>query len=127
MIKILKKAVGLTGLERESALSQLVSLSRLRRLQDDLIMELNEMLNPSDPFLKITLVREMVENASRAAALKADRNARIHMLRDLLKSKFRTLPKWADERLKSGTPAEIRRWSRKFASADSVEAILGKK
>ena len=85
------------------------------------------MLNPSDPFLKITLVREMVENASQAAALNADRNARIQMLRDQLKAKFRTLPKWADERLKAGTPVQIRRWSRKLVSADTLETVLGKK
>ena len=65
-------------------------------MQDNLIMELNRMLNPSDPFLKITLVQDMVRTAVR--------DDRVQVLRGQLKAKFHTLPKWTDERLSQPHP-----------------------
>ncbi len=82
-------------------------------------MELNQMLNPTDPFLKITLVQDMIRDASL--------NARIQMLRDQFRTKFRTLPKWADEKLESATSVQVRRWSKKIVTADTLEGVLGKK
>jgi hypothetical protein len=119
ILAILKKAASLKGSERDTVLSQLVRLSGLRQLQDHLIMELNQMLNPTDPFLKITLVQDMIRDASL--------NARIQMLRDQFRTKFRTLPKWADEKLESATSVQVRRWSKKIVTADTLEGVLGKK
>ncbi len=82
-------------------------------------MELNQMLNPTDPFLKITLVRDMVRDA-----IEKDR---AKTLRGQLKAKFRTLPKWADEKLESATSVQVRRWSKKIVTADTLEGVLGKK
>ncbi len=87
-LAILKKAANVKGSNRQTVLSQLVQLSGLRQLQDDLITELNLMLSPSDPFLKIPLVQDMVRTASLSAARDADRDARVQVLRDLLKGEI---------------------------------------
>jgi hypothetical protein len=123
MLQILKQAANLQGSERNNVLSQLVRLSGLRQLQNKLIMELDQMLSPSDPFLKITLVRDMVRNAS----LNADRDARVQVLRGQLKAKFHTLPRWADEKLESATPFQVKRWLKKILTAETLEGVLGKK
>ncbi len=86
-------------------------------------MELKRMLSPTETLLKIPQVKDMVRNASRSA----DRDARIQVLRNLLKAKFHTLPKWADEKLESATPVQIQRWLKKILTAETLEGVLGKK
>ncbi len=73
------------------------------------------MASPNDTFLMIPQVQDMI------------RNARTQMLRDQLTAKFRTLPKWADEKLESAAPAQIQRWLRKILTAETLEGVLGKK
>ncbi len=55
------------------------------------------------------------------------RNARTQVLRDQLTEKFRTVPKWADEKLESATPAQVQRWLRKILTAETLEGVLGRK
>lgn len=82
-------------------------------------MELKSMLSPNDTFLMIPQVQDKVRTA--------ERSARVEVLRDQLNEKFHTLPKWADEKLASATPAQIQRWLRKILTAKTLEAVLGKK
>jgi hypothetical protein len=77
------------------------------------------MASPNDTFLMIPKVQDMVRNAIR--------NDRTQVLRDLLMAKFRTLPKWADEKLESATPAQVQRWLRKILTAETLTDILGKR
>ncbi len=116
---ILKRAANLKGGDRQQVLSELVQLCGLRSLQQPLIMELKSMLSPNDTFLMIPQVQDMVRNA--------ERGIRVQVLRDLMKTKFRTLPKWAEQKLESATPAQTQRWLRKILTADTLEAVLGKK
>ena len=81
-------------------------------------MELKHMATAADIFRRVPKVQEMIEDA--------DQNARIEMLRDQMESKFRTLPKWAAEKLQSATPLQIRRWSKKILTAKTPEDVLGK-
>jgi hypothetical protein len=81
------------------------------------------MASPDDTFLMIPQVQDMVRNAQR----NGERGARTEVLRDLLSAKFRTLPKWADEKLKSATPAKVQRWLRKILTAETLEGVLGKR
>jgi hypothetical protein len=77
------------------------------------------MASPNDTFLMIPQVQDMIRNA--------EQGARTRVLRDLFTAKFRTLPKWADEKLESATPAQVQRWLRKILTAETLEAVLGKK
>lgn len=113
--EILKRAANLRGGDRQKALSEMVQLCGLRSLQQPLIMELKSMLSPNDTFLMIPQVQDMV------------RDARVQVLRDLLKTKFRTLPKWADDKLHSANPTQVQRWLRKVLTAETLEGVLGKK
>ena len=69
----------------------------------------------TDPFYKNEFVMD------------AMRDARANMLRGMLVTKFGRLPKWVDERLEEATSAQIERWSKKILTADTIEAVLGKK
>ena len=121
--EILKRAANLRGGERQRVLAELIQLCGLRSLQQPLIMELKSMASPNDTFLMIPQVQDMVLNAQR----NGERGARTEVLRDLLSAKFRTLPKWADEKLKSATPAKVQRWLRKILTAETLEGVLGKR
>jgi len=55
------------------------------------------------------------------------RDDRAKILRGQLEVKFGRLPKWIDERLESAKSTQIERWLMKFATADTLEGVLGKK
>jgi len=97
-------------------------LSGLRRLQEPLIMELKRM-STLEIFLRVPLIRSAVRDAARDAA----RDARLRTLRDQLRTKFRPLPKWADEKLESATSVQLQRWLKKVLTAETLEGVLGKK
>ena len=63
----------------------------------------------------------------REAMQDAIRDDRAKMLRDQLKTKFGTLPKWVEERLEEATSAQIGRWAKKILTADTLEGVVGKK
>ena len=119
LAEILKRAANLRGGERQRVFAELIQLCGLRSLQQPLILELKSMASPNDTFLMIPQVHDMIRNA--------EQGARTEVLRDLLSAKFRTLPKWADEKLKSATPAKVQRWLRKILTAETLEGVLGKK
>ncbi len=123
LAEILKRAASLKDSERDKVIAEMAQLSGLRRLQGTPIMELDRMTSAIDIFRRIPKVQALIQSAR----LEASHTARVQMLREQLKAKFRALPKWADEKLESATPLQIRRWSRKFATADTLEGVLGKK
>ncbi len=116
--EILRRVAAMQGAEGEKVIDEIAALSGLRRLDGKLIMELQRMPTVSEIFLKVPKFQAMLQDA--------DRNARVEMLRDLLKSKFRTLPNWAAEKLESATRVQLRRWSKKVLTAKTVEDVLGK-
>ena len=67
----------------------------------------------------IPQVQDMIRNAIRSD--------RAQVLRDQLTAKFRTLPKWADEKLESATAAQIQRWLRKILTAETLPDVFGKR
>jgi hypothetical protein len=115
LLEIAKRAGALSGAERQRVLSQLVLLSGLRRLKGRLRMELTTMGTTTDPFYKNEFVMD------------AMLHAQANMLRRMLATKFRSLPKWVDERLEEATSVQIERWSKKILTADTLEGVLGKK
>ena len=129
--EILRRVADLREGEREKVMDEIAALSGLRRLEGELIMEVERMATIEEIFLKVPKFQAIIRNerreAAREAAQKADRNGRAEMLSDLLKSKFRTLPKWASEKLESATPVQVRRWSKKVLTANTIEDVLGKR
>ena len=121
--EILKRAANLRGGERQRVLAELIQLCGLRSLQQPLIMELKSMASPNDTFLMIPQVQDVVRNAER----NAERGARTQLLRDLFTAKFRTLPKWLDEKLESATAAQVQRWLRKILTAETLPDVFGKR
>jgi hypothetical protein len=115
VVEIWKRAARLKGSARQRALSRIGLLSGLRRLDEGLIMELQAMATTTDPIYKNAFVRYFF------------REAQAKMLRRQLKTKFRTVPKWANERLDAATAEQIERWSTKILRAETLEGVLGKK
>lgn len=120
--EILKRVVSLKAVERDKVIDEIAALSGLRRLKGKLIMEIERMATIEEILLKVPKYQEIIRNERR----EADRNGRVEMLSDLLKSKFRTLPKWASAKLESATPLQVRRWSKKVLTANTIEDVLGK-
>jgi hypothetical protein len=117
--EILKRTAALEDGERDKVIAELAQLSGLRRLQGTLIMELDRMTSATEIFEKIPKVQDMLRNAVQKDRAKT--------LREQLKAKFRTVPKWADEMLESATAVQLQRWSKKFATANTLEDVLGKR
>ncbi|MEO8127498.1 MAG: hypothetical protein ABJF23_03505 [Bryobacteraceae bacterium] len=115
---IAKLASELTGRERRRALSQLLLLSGLRRLTGTLTMELKAMDVTRD-ITKNEFIQEIVQNTLREELA--------NLLQGQLEAKFGRLPKWVGGRLQAATSVQVKRWFIKFASADSLEGVLGKK
>ena len=114
VLEIAKLADELTGSDRRRALSQLLLLSGLRRLTGKVRMELKAM-GVSTDITKNWFVMDVI------------RDDRAKILRGQLEVKFGRLPKWIDERLESAKSTQIERWLMKFATADTLEGVLGKK
>jgi hypothetical protein len=49
------------------------------------------------------------------------------LLHEQLETKFGPLPKWAADRMASASPAQVERWAKKVLTAETLEAVLGKK
>ena len=114
MLEIAKRASGLRGGERQRVLSQLALLSGLRRMTGRLRMELKTMGITTD-FAKNEFVQDAIRDNS------------VNILRRQLETKFGRLPKWVDARLEAAPSAQVMRWLKKFATAETLEGVLGKK
>ncbi len=124
LAEIVKRAAGLPSGEREEVISEIAVLCGLRRLQEPLIMELKSMASlGTDIFLRLPQVQDIV----RDVRVQAVQQARIEVLRDLLKGKFHTLPAWVDDKLEAATTVQVQRWLKKILTADTLEGVLGKK
>jgi hypothetical protein len=49
------------------------------------------------------------------------------LLAEMLCVKFGPLPKWAETRIRSAKPLQAERWGRKLLTANSLEAVIGKR
>jgi hypothetical protein len=115
VVEIWKRAARLEGVERQRAFYRIGLLSGLRRLDERLIMELKDMGTTTDPFFKNAFVKYFL------------REDRARLLRRQLKAKFRSFPKWANERLAAASSDELEVWSIKLVKAETLEGVLGKK
>jgi hypothetical protein len=49
------------------------------------------------------------------------------LLREQLRVKFGSLPKWVQGRLSKATPAQVERWARRVLTADTIEGVFGRR
>lgn len=52
---------------------------------------------------------------------------KVEMLSLQLKMKFGRLPKWAQERVATATPAKLDRWALKVLTADTLAEVVGER
>jgi hypothetical protein len=131
LTEIARRIVLLSGAERSRALTQLMLLSSLRALSGSMRMELNSMASDVIDIEKIEFFRDKIrdlEDQAQARGLAKGRGqGMVHLLRELMQTKFGPLPKWAEDRLSHGSPTQVERWARKVLAAKTLESVLGKK
>ncbi len=47
------------------------------------------------------------------------------LLTTQLRAKFGSVPRWAQDRLRRATPAQLKRWAAKLLTAEKIEGVLG--
>ena len=130
--RILLQAAKLPPHARGKMLMQLKVFSGLRKLEDRLKMEVNQM--GTALYIKDHgILREIHEKGFQEGEAKGEAKGLIKgeakgmaiVLAELLRSKFGSLPRWANARLRGARPAQLERWAKKVLTADSIEAVLG--
>ena len=72
-------------------------------------------------------IRDLEDQAQARGLAKGRGQGMVQLLREQMQTKFGPLPKWAEDRLSQGSPAQVVRWARKLLAAKTLESVLGKK
>jgi hypothetical protein len=113
--KILGRIAHLPGSKRETALGQLLILAGLRRLEETVEREIQEM----------PVYIDISENKVLGPAYKrAMREGELRMLRGLIEKRFGSMPAWAEERLAGRSTTELEDLSLRVQDAQSLEDLL---
>ncbi|MBY0505922.1 MAG: hypothetical protein K2X03_18545 [Bryobacteraceae bacterium] len=123
---ILRQANRLPPEARERALSHLYVFSGLRRMSNQLRMEMKAMGITID-IEKNSILKDTRDSALAAGRMEGRMEGRVEGFAKLLEVRFGELPTWAQERLARATPVQIDRWTKSVFRADSLEVLLGKK
>lgn len=124
--KIVHRAAKMPAPERNKLLTQLAVLAGLRKLRRRLKIEVSAMrtavyldeLPIIGPLYKKKYAKDVAE--ARAEGMAA-------VLVEMLNARFGALPRWAQARVDGATAAQIRRWAKKAAAAETLEGVLGKR
>jgi hypothetical protein len=116
--RIVEKLGGLKEPERGRALAQLTVLAGLRSVTREVEWVVESMGVIID-IRKNPVLMEWQEKAEIRGQLKT--------LKPQLESKFGRLPKWARERLDTATSVQLEQWAPRILTADTLEAVLGKR
>ena len=139
LAEIAERAEGLSDRERSRVMVQLVVLSGLRGLSEQVKMEMKAMGSLQFKIRDNVILREvwdtvMSEGLAKGEArgeakgeAKGETVGMVKILRTMLQTKFGRVPKWADQRLEKANKTQIERWSKKFVAAETLEAVIGKK
>lgn len=125
---VLSHAAKLPADLRWRAWALLVVLSELRPLPRYVKLELNRMdtrIRLRDDGLLMQFRREWMAEGKREGRREGMLEGLKSGLRGTLEGKFGRIPSWASERIKSSNRAQLNRWSRKAATAESIERVLG--
>ena len=115
---ILRKAAAVKDTRRDWLLAKILILSGLRGVAGRVELELKRMGVVIDVTKNPVLMRWSREFHVEGMH---------QVLHVQLETKFGPLPKWAGDRMSKVTPSQIERWAKKVLTADTLEAVLGKK
>jgi hypothetical protein len=137
--KIVGKIASLAVAEREAALSRLLILAGLRRLEETVAREIrrmpvyidileNKVLGP--PYKKGLEegrqegMRDGIEAGMREGERKGERKGELAILRRLFEKRFGAIPSWVEDRLASRSTLELEDLSVRVLDAQSIEDLL---
>ncbi len=109
--------------EREAALSQLMILSGLRRLEEFVEQEVKRMPLTNDILDHKVLGREYKRGLKEGIDL-GERRGEVAMLRRLIEKRFGSLPAWAEEQLARRSALELEDLGVRVLDATSLEELL---
>jgi hypothetical protein len=113
--KIVGKIANLPPADREAALSQLLILAGLRRLEETVVKEIERM-----PVYIDILENKVLGPPSK----KGLQEGELRILRRLIEKRFGAIPNWAEERLAARSAAELEELSVRIFDVPSIEDLL---
>ena len=126
MQEILFKAIKLRSPKRERLLTQLTVLAGLRRLDKTIKIEMKQMSEYVD-IQKNVILRDIWRDGLAKGKAEGKAEGALALLSGQLEEKFGSLPSWVVTRLRKASEAQTRRWSRKVLTADTLQAVVGRK
>ena len=127
--RILEQTKSLDPSARNRALTQLALLSGLRRLSDELRLELKAMNSTYIDIQENAILREWFEEAeargeARGVDYGATQEAR-KVLGRLIVRRFGSLPKWAEERIGHTEIAQLELYIDRLLNANTLQDVMG--
>ena len=138
LTEIAQRAAQLSGQARVRVLTQLILLSGLRGLSEQLKMEIT-MGSLQIDIRDNVILREVWEEVMAEGLTKGKAEGKaegvaegevagmLKALRGQLQTKFGPVPKWVEERLERANTAQIERWLNRVIIAESLEGVIGEK
>ena len=135
LAEILLRAAKLRPESRSRVMVQLAVFSGLRGLSNQVRMEMDTMGTIPLEFRDNVFLREvweqvMSEGLAKGKAIAEAEAEVVGMMKILhlqLLTKFGRVPRWAEQRLKKASKVQLERWSKKFITAQTLDAVIGKK
>ena len=125
--KIVRSIAGLPASERDTALSQLLILAALRRLEETVAEEARKMPIFIDILENKVLgppYKRGLEEGKLEGKQEGKLEGELTILRRLIEKRFGPIPRWAEERLASRSAAELEDLSVRVLDAQSMEDLL---
>jgi hypothetical protein len=113
--RIVERIVGLSAVERETALGQLLILAGLRHFEETVEREARKMPILGDILDNKVLGREYKRGLQ---------EGELTILRRLIEKRFGVIPSWAEERLTDRSAADLEDLSVRALDAKSIEELL---
>ena len=130
LAEIARRASELTGEARVRVLSQLILLSGLRGVSEQLKMEITMgslQIDIRDNVILREVWEEVMAEGIAEGKAKGDVIGKLSTLRRQLKTKFGHVPKWVEERLEKADKAQVELWLDQVVIAESLEGVIGEK
>jgi predicted transposase YdaD len=121
--KIVGKIEGLAPAEREAALSRLLILAGLRRLEETVEKEIQKMPVFID-ILENKVLGPPIKKALQEGRQEGRREGELTVIRRLIEKRFGPIPSWAEERFAAQSNAELEDLSVRVLDAQNLEELL---
>ena len=116
--RIVSQIARVKGRGQDDAVSQLLLLSGLRRVEDRVAVEAKEMpVYIEDNSYLMGLIQQ--------GEVRGRREGELSALRRLLTHKFGSIPSWAEDRIQTATPEQIAQWELAVLDARDLTGVLG--